>query len=197
MIISTKEKIKKAALSLFAQKGYHGTSMSDLAEAVGITKASLYAHFSGKEDLFSAIFADTVLEHEKLTAGLAEESKDMEVQKRLRYNFEQYIIYFYRNPLVFLFWHQTLNFVPPELREKLYHSSDWADYRKTLADAFAEGMEQGIIRKGDTEKMVLSFIAMRDGAHGWMRIRQDLKEECIEDFWHVFWFGVTNGGGAE
>jgi len=53
---STKEKIKKTALSLFAQRGYHGTTMSDIAKLVGIKTPSIYAHFNGKEELFYSVY---------------------------------------------------------------------------------------------------------------------------------------------
>ncbi|MCX5780014.1 MAG: TetR/AcrR family transcriptional regulator, partial [Firmicutes bacterium] len=39
MIITTKEKIKQAALTFFAKRGYEGTTMNDIAEVVGINKA--------------------------------------------------------------------------------------------------------------------------------------------------------------
>ncbi len=53
---STKERIFEVALDLFAQKGFDAVSMREIAEAVGIKKASLYSHFSGKEDLLEQIF---------------------------------------------------------------------------------------------------------------------------------------------
>lgn len=52
---STKERILEAALNLFSQNGYYGTSMSDIAGEVGITKAALYKHFSAKEDILEAL----------------------------------------------------------------------------------------------------------------------------------------------
>ena len=51
----TKERILEAALNLFSQNGYYGTSMSDIAGEVGITKAALYKHFSAKEDILEAL----------------------------------------------------------------------------------------------------------------------------------------------
>ena len=48
---NTKEKIHAAAARLFAQKGYHGTSIRDLAQELGLQKSSLYNHFHSKEDL--------------------------------------------------------------------------------------------------------------------------------------------------
>src|SRR5262245_8828581 len=51
----TREKIVAAALDLFSRQGFAGTSMRQIAGAVGIRAASLYNHFPGKEALFSAI----------------------------------------------------------------------------------------------------------------------------------------------
>ena len=51
---SRRQDILDHAVSLFLGKGYAGTSMSDLARAVGIQKASLYHHFPSKEVLFTA-----------------------------------------------------------------------------------------------------------------------------------------------
>lgn len=53
---NTREKILKESLELFSQKGYSGTSMSDIAAKLGITKAALYKHFSGKEEIFEQLF---------------------------------------------------------------------------------------------------------------------------------------------
>src|SRR5919201_431500 len=43
--------LTRQAARLFAQKGYHGTSIGDLAAAMGVQKASLYSHIASKEDL--------------------------------------------------------------------------------------------------------------------------------------------------
>ena len=51
----TKERILKAALELFSKNGFYGTSMSDIAGKLGLTKAALYRHFSGKEEILDAI----------------------------------------------------------------------------------------------------------------------------------------------
>ena len=55
MAIDTKERIMEAALELFAQNGYLGTSMSDIAGRLGITKAALYKHYAGKQEILDRI----------------------------------------------------------------------------------------------------------------------------------------------
>lgn len=51
----TKERILETALELFAQRGYLGTSMSDIAARLGITKAALYKHYAGKQEILDRI----------------------------------------------------------------------------------------------------------------------------------------------
>jgi AcrR family transcriptional regulator len=50
------EEVYAAALRLFRQKGYHATSMQDIAAAVGLYKGSLYHYIGGKEDLLVQVF---------------------------------------------------------------------------------------------------------------------------------------------
>ena len=52
---NTKERITLSALSLFAQSGYSGTSMNDIASTLVITKAALCRHFSGKREILDSI----------------------------------------------------------------------------------------------------------------------------------------------
>ena len=53
--MSTKEKILETALTLFAENGYNGTSVEQIAQNVGIKAPSLYKHFKGKEDILNSL----------------------------------------------------------------------------------------------------------------------------------------------
>ncbi len=50
------DQVRAAALRLFKEKGYHATSMRDIAAAVGINKGSLYSYIKSKEDLLVPVF---------------------------------------------------------------------------------------------------------------------------------------------
>src|SRR3954462_7828308 len=62
-----REDIIRAATRVFSDRGYHAASMTEIAEAVGIRKPSLYHHVRKKEDLLFAI-------HEQMIDELIEET---------------------------------------------------------------------------------------------------------------------------
>ena len=53
----TKERILNTALALFSQRGYLGTSMSDIANELGMTKGALYKHYTSKQEILDRITA--------------------------------------------------------------------------------------------------------------------------------------------
>lgn len=56
--LTTKEKILYTSLRLFSNKGYDGVSMREIAAEVGIKGASIYSHYSGKQNIMEAIFEE-------------------------------------------------------------------------------------------------------------------------------------------
>ncbi len=56
----TRRDLVEAALELFAEKGYYGVSLRDIARAAGVQQATIYHHFASKEALFEAVIADPV-----------------------------------------------------------------------------------------------------------------------------------------
>lgn len=71
--LDVRQQILQEATRLFVSRGYHGLSMREIAEAVGVSKAGLYYHFKDKEDLFLAILINN-LEHLQETIGLARQA---------------------------------------------------------------------------------------------------------------------------
>jgi AcrR family transcriptional regulator len=76
----TRERILDAALTLFAEKGYDATSMREISEQLGITKAALYYHFDSKAEIVRAMLADT----ERRVAGLVEWAREQPASAEVR-----------------------------------------------------------------------------------------------------------------
>lgn len=111
----TKQLILEKALELFTDKGYEGSSMDDIAKAVGIRKASLYAHFDGKEHIFSAIFDDILEEYTRVIDELTACSEEDAVA-RLEYIFLFFIDYCKDN-LKMYFWDRYFYYPPAFLAD--------------------------------------------------------------------------------
>lgn len=56
----TRRHIQQAALELFTKQGYERTSLRQIAERLGVTKAALYYHFKAKEDILTALFEERI-----------------------------------------------------------------------------------------------------------------------------------------
>lgn len=62
----TREQIRTLALELFAERGYDATSLREIAERLGITKAAVYYHFKTKEEILTSLVNDFFAEVDEL-----------------------------------------------------------------------------------------------------------------------------------
>ncbi|MFT4413022.1 TetR/AcrR family transcriptional regulator [Fredinandcohnia humi] len=193
-MIPTKDRIRKEALSLFATKGFAGTSMKDIADGVGISKAALYSHFSGKEDIFLEVYKQLANDYIELTLRLFEASKGMEVREKLKHIFTGYILYYYKNREYQGFWGQLPLLSPSELKEKIV--KDITDrerfFQEQMEAIFQEAIKKNEIREDKPSKMVMSFRAMRDGLLTWMLLVPQINEELVASFWDDYWYGLSS-----
>ncbi|MEU7908493.1 helix-turn-helix domain-containing protein [Actinoplanes sp. NPDC049118] len=64
----TKAEIRQVAMELFTSQGYEATSLREIAERLGVTKAALYYHFRSKEDIVRSLFGDYLAALDELVA---------------------------------------------------------------------------------------------------------------------------------
>ncbi len=81
--MTTKERIIEEALTLFSIKGFKGTSVKNIADAVGIKDSSLYKHFKSKQEIFDTIVLEMKRRMGSIskTVGLREENDFSEAAK--------------------------------------------------------------------------------------------------------------------
>jgi AcrR family transcriptional regulator len=130
--MTTKEKITDAALTLFSEKGYKGTSVKNIADAVGIKDSSLYKHFKSKSDIFYTI----VKEMQNRMHGLSLQTETPSGQDRdaeanaygkmtvdgLRILSRQIFLFYLKDDFVSRFWKMavTEQYHSPEIHA-VYH----------------------------------------------------------------------------
>jgi len=97
----TKQNIIDAALKLFAQRGYYGTSIADIAKEAGVSKGLAYNYFKSKNELAEAIFSQLYIffdQYDKLFAEVTDPYELLELMikgtfKHLRENEEFWKLY--------------------------------------------------------------------------------------------------------
>src|SRR5215207_10160143 len=105
----TRDDILEAAAQVFRQKGFHGTSMQDIAKAVSLQKASLYHHVSSKQEILLELL-DRALELllERISAIC---SQDIPADEKLQEMIRAYLQILTENAdlsAVLLFEHRSL-----------------------------------------------------------------------------------------
>lgn len=140
--------ILSAANALFIQQGYHGLSMREIAEKVGVSKAALYYHFKDKEELLLAIL-DAHLD--EMEAGLAEivqahPTARLQVRALVRMILSQPAD---KRAVIRLSSQEMAQLSPPARKsfERAYHLKFLSRIRSLLA----AGMDAGELRRVDPE----------------------------------------------
>ena len=71
-----RKQLLDVAMTVFADNGYHGASMNDVASTAGVTKPVLYQHFHSKQDLYSELIDDVGSRLSSIVVAAAKSAND-------------------------------------------------------------------------------------------------------------------------
>jgi AcrR family transcriptional regulator len=134
----------KAAATVFAHKGYHGASTTDIAEAMGIKQGSLYYYFSSKEEALAEVCLYGISDYVQRMEEIAASAQPFEA--RLLATVTSHLSS-YREKNEALKVHNDERLYLPELkRAKLKKLG--SHYRKLLESIFVSAVADGTLRSG-------------------------------------------------
>lgn len=156
---NTKQEILEAALELFSVQGFEATSISQIASAVGIRKASLYSHFESKQAILDAlvkevleryethsIFAKTDWEKDTDNLPMIPDDSVQMIKGQIRYILHDPHISKARKMLV------IEQFQNPELA-KLQTKQNYSDVLEYFTGLIGQLIRQGVLAEDDPEIM--------------------------------------------
>src|SRR5438876_1944247 len=161
---SRRSELTRQAARLFAEKGYHGTSIGDLAVALGVQKGSLYAHIESKQDLLHETMAGGAAAfHDALDAIPeqlpATDKIRLALRGHLRVVAEQLDV-----ATVFV---QEWRYLEDERREEILRER--RRYESRIGELFREARELGQLRADlDERAAVLLFLSAANWAYTWL-----------------------------
>jgi TetR/AcrR family transcriptional regulator, mexJK operon transcriptional repressor len=150
--------ILDAAKTLFMEQGYGATSMDAIARTANVSKATLYAHFSGKEELFAAMVGDECRrQSRRLHAPDVGETDLVEALREIGRNFLELVL----SPQAVAIHRVVVGEVArfPELG-RIFHRSGPAVVREQLAAYLRGAAERGLLALDDPYRAAEQFIGM-------------------------------------
>lgn len=154
--MDTRTRILQEAARLFTEKGYETTSVQDLAEALGLSKAALYHHFRSKEEILLEI---SLLALKGLVRAGEEALKVEDPKEALLAFMTAHARYFEENRPFFVAMLQGLESLSPEGRAKTVALRD--RHEGNLRAILRRGVEEGAFRPVDVAlagRAVLSLL---------------------------------------
>lgn len=179
--MSTKEKILEAALSLFAENGYNGTSVEQIANIVGIKAPSLYKHFKGKEDILNALIDSAEVRYEEMFGsekdiGKIPENREEFIKmtmKRISFTIKDPVI---RKTRMLLVQEQFRNARISEVTNR--HQLDGV--QRMFARIIKGMMDEGIVIDDDPELLAVELTAPAVLQIARSDRQPQCEEECME-----------------
>ena len=176
--------ILEAALECFATRGYHTATMDDLVRASGLSKGTLYWHFSSKEEVFLALFDRFVEEIFEAWSGLETENRpSLEVLRALG---EVSVDRIASGPIPLGAWAEFL--LQPSARER--YASVLRNSRERLAALVRRGIGRGEIRDLDPEGIAVGLTAAVEGTM--LQAMVDPGFDAMAH-WPLVWEGIHRG----
>lgn len=183
----TRQDILSASAQIFSQKGFHGTSMQDIAEAVNLQKASLYHHVSSKQEILLDLLNQAL---DLLIARIASVLDPADLPEvRLRKamcTYLQTLAEYHDLASVLLLEHRSLD---PELSQRHIPRRD--RFESLWRDLILEGQEAGVFSCSHPSLTARALLGMMNWTIIWYQEQGPLSaEEIAGQFTDLFLFGL-------
>lgn len=167
--------VRDAALTLFAKRGYHGTSMRDIAASLQLQAASLYNHISTKQEILRDVMARTMTSLMTVVRSALADTDD--TVEQLRRATEAHVRFHARNPREV----RVGNYEIPALDEP--HRSTITALRRAYSQTFValieRGVKEGVFETSSPLLSAYAILQMGIGVAMWYRPNGPLSEDDI------------------
>ena len=185
----TRERLSVEAARLFAERGYHGTSVNALAVAVGIHKSSLYVYISSKEDLLADIALTGAA---AFHAALDEVPENAAPGERLQMALRAHLGVVESQLDVATVWLQEWRYLTGDYRASFVKERH--RYEQRIRRLIEAAIEAGDLRKDlGLDYATLVFLSVANWAYTWFTADTDV-EQVTTEFLSILLRGIGSKG---
>jgi TetR/AcrR family transcriptional regulator, cholesterol catabolism regulator len=171
-----KNEIIEGSLKLFAQYGYHSTSLNDVASKIGVTKATLYYYFRSKDEIMKAILERSMARMDKV---LDLDKSDLSSQDKLRQFIQYHIIFGSDGAELAKITFDQLSAFPKRMRTTLKTREKKVD--AVLQRIIEQGLEDGSVEVQDVKIASYAILGICNWTYHWYRPGGRLAPEKIAE----------------
>jgi AcrR family transcriptional regulator len=180
-----RSQLTREAARLFAEKGYHGTSIGDLAKSMGVQKGSLYAHISSKQDLLYETMREGA---DAFHGALDAIPDDLPATEKIRLALRGHLRVVAEQLDVATVFVREWRYLEGERREEILEER--RRYEERVRALFREGRELGQLRTDlDDATAALLSLSAANWAYTWLRPDRD-TDELADRFFAVLIDGI-------
>jgi TetR/AcrR family transcriptional regulator, cholesterol catabolism regulator len=164
--------LAREAARLFAAKGYHGTSIGDIAQAMGVQKGSVYAHIESKQALLWSIASEGA---EAFHAALDAVPDSAPAGERIRFALRAHLRVVAEQLDVATVFTREWRYLDDERREAFV--AERRRYEERIRELFRDARDLGELRSDlDTTVAGLLFLSSANWAYTWLQPGRDTDE---------------------
>jgi AcrR family transcriptional regulator len=188
------QQILKAAAKIFAAKGFHRTSVRDIARATKMSLAGLYYYFTTKEELLYLIqercFVTLLQRWERAATG------EMDVRTRIRLFAENHLSFFCHNMQEMKVMAHEDESLTGEYEDKILVLK--RRYVKVVTDLIEELQQKEGAKGVDLRVATFALFGMMNWIYTWYQPKRDLPfPQLIDQMLRIYFFGMLKGGAAD
>jgi AcrR family transcriptional regulator len=184
-VSARRTELTRQAARLFAEKGYHGTSIGEIAAALGVQKGSLYAHIQSKQDLLY----ETMLEGaHAFHAGLDAIADELPATEKIRLALRSHLRVVADQLDVATVFVQEWRYLEGDRREEILRER--RRYEDRVRAFFREGRDLGKLRTDlDDATAALLALSAANWAYTWLQPGRD-TDELADRFYELLVNGM-------
>jgi TetR/AcrR family transcriptional regulator, cholesterol catabolism regulator len=185
---NSREDVVRAAGRLFAERGYHGTSMRDLGRELGLLGSSLYSHVGSKEELLvEVVERGAVLFQAAADAALAEPGRPEDQFRSLLAGHVAVVLDHRDEVRTFLYEADALD---DDRRARVIEARD--RYESAFRDVIRRGIGSGTFRAGLDPKLAAIFVlSILNAIERWYRPEGLLdRQSLVVELTRFVWEGI-------
>jgi TetR/AcrR family transcriptional regulator, cholesterol catabolism regulator len=180
-----RSQLTREAARLFAEKGYHGTSIGDLAQAMGVQKGSLYAHIASKHDLLYETMREGADSFHAALDAIPESAPPTE---KIRLALRGHLGVVAEQLDVATVFVREWRYLQGEQRDEIL--AERRRYEERVRALFREGRELGVLRTDlDDASAALLTLSAANWAYTWLQPGRD-TDELADRFYNLLIDGM-------